>query len=133
MVCRCFFETTAQFCVTRQVLGARKFQEHIQSARTLEGSVSSTPRLQHVCLCYINQVRPCWVTDHHIWEILVSLSIILDSEERVRIPPGKGQPQRPAVHRGRPAHTKRMVQLMEVYNRIVRPNERSSRAQTQDA
>ena len=38
------------------------------------------------------------------------------------------------VHRGRPAHTQRMVQLPEVHpSQIVRPTERSPRAQNPDA
>ena len=36
------------------------------------------------------------------------------------------------VHRGRPAHTQRMVQLPEVHPRTVRPIERSPRAQNPD-
>ena len=54
-------------------------------------------------------------------------------DERVRIPRGKHQPQRRPVHRGRPAHTQRLVQLPEVHTRTVRPTERSPRAQNQDA
>ena len=49
-------------------------------------------------------------------------------DERVCIPRGKRQPQRRPVHRGRPAHTPRMVQLPEVQPRTVRPTERSPRA-----
>ena len=54
-------------------------------------------------------------------------------DERVCIPRGKRQPQRRPVHRGRPAHTQRMVQLPEVHPRTVRPTERSPRAQSPDA
>ena len=54
-------------------------------------------------------------------------------DERVCIPRGKRQPQCRPVHRGRPAHTQRMVQLPEVHPRTVRPTERSPRAQTLDA
>ena len=39
----------------------------------------------------------------------------------------------PTVHRGRPLHTQRMVQLPEVYPRIGRPTERSPQAQNTDA
>ena len=42
-------------------------------------------------------------------------------------------PQCRPVHRGRPAHTQRMVQLAEVHPRTVRPTERSPRAQNPDA
>ena len=52
--------------------------------------------------------------------------------ERVHIPRGERQPQRRPVHRGRPAHTQRMVQLPEVHPRTVRPTERSHRAQNPD-
>ena len=55
-------------------------------------------------------------------------------DERVCRPRGKRQPQCRPVHRGRPAHTQRMVQLLEVHPRTVRPTERSPRAQnTRDA
>ena len=54
-------------------------------------------------------------------------------DERVCIPRGKRQPQRWSVHRGRPAHTQRMVQLPEVHPRTVRPTKRSRRAQNPDA
>ena len=54
-------------------------------------------------------------------------------DERVCIPRGKRQPQYRPVHRGRPAHTQRMVQLPEVYPRTVRLTERSPRAQNPDA
>ena len=54
-------------------------------------------------------------------------------DKRVCIPRGKRQPQRRPVHRGRPAHTQRMVQLPEVRSRTVRPTERSPRAQNPDA
>ena len=37
------------------------------------------------------------------------------------------------VHRGRPAHMQRMVQLLEVHPRTVRPTERSPRAQNSGA
>ena len=50
-------------------------------------------------------------------------------DERVCIPRGKRQPQCRPVHRGRPAHTQRMVQLPEVHPRTVRPTKRSPRAQ----
>ena len=53
--------------------------------------------------------------------------------ERVCIPRGERQPQCRPVHRGRPTHTQRMVQLPEVYPRAVRPAERSPRAQNPDA
>ena len=52
---------------------------------------------------------------------------------RVCIPRGKRQPQRRPVHRGRPAHMQRMVQLPEVHPRTVRPAERSPLAQNPDA
>ena len=51
----------------------------------------------------------------------------------VCIPRGKRQPQRRPVHRGRLAHTQRMVQLPEVHPRTVRPTERSPPAQNTDA
>ena len=54
-------------------------------------------------------------------------------DERVCIPRGKRQPQCRPVHRGRPAHTQRMVPLLEVHPRTVRPTERSPRAQNTDA
>ena len=54
-------------------------------------------------------------------------------DERVYIPRGKHQPQCRPVHRGRPAHTKRMVQRSEVHLRTVLPTERSPRAQNPDA
>ena len=55
-------------------------------------------------------------------------------ERVVCIPRRKRQPQRRPVHRGRPAHTQRMVvQLPEVHPRTVRPTERSPRAQNSDA
>ena len=54
-------------------------------------------------------------------------------DERVCIPGGKSQPQCRPVHRGRPAHTQRMVQLSEVHPRTVRPTERSPRAPNPDA
>ena len=57
----------------------------------------------------------------------------VQQDERVCIPQGERQPQCRPVHRGRPAHTQRMVQLAEVYPRTVRPTERSPRAQTPDA
>ena len=53
--------------------------------------------------------------------------------ERVRIPREDHQPQCRPVHRGRPAHTQRMVQLPEVHPRTVRLTERSPRAQNPDA
>ena len=46
---------------------------------------------------------------------------------------GERKPQFRPVHRGRPAHTQRMVQLPEVHRRTVRPTERSPRAQNPDA
>ena len=46
---------------------------------------------------------------------------------------GRVVPQCRPVHRGRPAHTQRMVQLPEVHPRTVRPTERSPRAQNPDA
>ena len=54
-------------------------------------------------------------------------------DERVCIPRGKRQPQRRPVHRGRSAHTQRMVQLPELHPRTVRQTECSSRAQNPDA
>ena len=54
-------------------------------------------------------------------------------DERVCIPRGKRQPQCRPVHRGRPAHTQRMVQLPKVHPRTVRRTERSPRAQNSDA
>ena len=57
----------------------------------------------------------------------------IQPDERVCIPRGKRQPQCRPVHRGRPAHTQRMVQLPEVHPRTVRPTERSPRAQNPDA
>ena len=58
---------------------------------------------------------------------------VYNPDERVCIPRGKRQPQRRPVHRGRPAHTQRMVQLSEVHPRTLRPTERSPRAQDSDA
>ena len=55
------------------------------------------------------------------------------TKEFVCIPRGKRQPKCRPVHRGRPAHTQRMVQLPEVHPRTVRPTERSPRAQNPDA
>ena len=49
------------------------------------------------------------------------------------IPRGERQPQRRPVHRGRPAHTQRMVQFPEVHPRTVRPNERSPQAHNPEA
>ena len=57
----------------------------------------------------------------------------VQSDERVCIPRGKRQPQCRPVHRCRPAHTQRMVQLPEVHPRTVRPTKRSPRAQNPDA
>ena len=57
----------------------------------------------------------------------------VQTDERVCIPRGKYQPQCRPVHRGRPAHMQRMVQLPEVHPRTVRPTERSPRAQNPDA
>ena len=54
-------------------------------------------------------------------------------DERVCIPRGERQQQCGPVHRGRPGHKQRMVQLPEVHPRIVRPTERSPRAQNPDA
>ena len=54
-------------------------------------------------------------------------------DERDCIPRGERQPQCRPVHRGRPAHTQRTVQLPEVHPRTVRPAERSPRAQNPDA
>ena len=54
-------------------------------------------------------------------------------DERVCTPRGERQPQCRPVHRGRPAHTQRMVQLPEVHPLTVRPTERSPRAQNPDA
>ena len=45
---------------------------------------------------------------------------------------GNVKPQCQPVHRGRPAHTQRMVQLLEVHPGTVRPTERSPRAQNPD-
>ena len=59
--------------------------------------------------------------------------VYIQPDERVCIPRGKRQPQRRPVHRGRPAHMQRMVQLPEVHPRTVRPTERSPRAQNPDA
>ena len=53
-------------------------------------------------------------------------------DKRVCIPRGKRLPRCRPVHRGRPAHTQRMVQLPEVRPRTVRPTERSPRAQNPD-
>ena len=52
---------------------------------------------------------------------------------RVCIPQGKRQLQCRPVHRGRPAHTQRMLQLPEVHRRTIRLTERSPRAQNPDA
>ena len=46
---------------------------------------------------------------------------------------GKHQPQCRPVHRGRPAHTQRVVKLPEVHPRTVPPTERSPRTQNPDA
>ena len=54
-------------------------------------------------------------------------------DERVCMPRGNRQPQCRPVHRGRPAHTQRVVKLPEVHPRTVRPTERSPRAQNPDA
>ena len=54
-------------------------------------------------------------------------------DERVCIPRGERQAQCRPVHRGRPAHTQRMVQLLEVHPRTVRPTDRSLRGQNPDA
>ena len=56
----------------------------------------------------------------------------IQPDERVSIPRGKRQPQCRPIHRGRPAHTQRMVQLPEAHPQTVRPTERSPRAQTPD-
>ena len=52
--------------------------------------------------------------------------------ERVRIPHGERQPQCRPVHRGRPAHTRSIVQRPKVHPRTVRPTERSPRAQNSE-
>ena len=57
----------------------------------------------------------------------------VQQNERVYVPRGERQSQCRPVHRGRPAHTQRMVQLLEVHPRTVRPCERSPRAQNTDA
>ena len=54
-------------------------------------------------------------------------------DERVCIPLRKRQPRCRPVHRDRPVHTKRMVQLPELHPRTVRPTARSPRAQNPDA
>ena len=54
----------------------------------------------------------------------------VEQDKRVCIPRGKRQPQCRPVHRGRPAHTQRMVQLPKVHPRTVQPTERSPRAQS---
>ena len=46
---------------------------------------------------------------------------------------GGRKPQCRPVHRGRPAHTQRMVQLPEVHPRTVRPTKRSPRARNPNA
>ena len=56
-----------------------------------------------------------------------------DERVYIHIPRGKRQPQCRPVHRGRSAHTQRMVQLPEVHPRTVRPAERSPPAQNPDA
>ena len=66
-------------------------------------------------------------------ESTATFSVEAAGHERVCIPRGKRQPQCRPVHRGRPAHTQRMVQLPEVHPRTVRPTERSPRAQKPDA
>ena len=53
----------------------------------------------------------------------------VQQDERVCIPRGKRQPQCRLVHRGRPAHTQRMMQVSEVHPRTEPPTERSHRAQ----
>ena len=53
--------------------------------------------------------------------------------ERFRIPRGERQPQCRLVHRSRPAHTQRIVQLLEVHPQAVRPTERSPQPQNPDA
>ena len=53
--------------------------------------------------------------------------------ERVCIPRGEYPRQCRPVHRGRPAHTQRIVQLPEVHSQTVRPTERLPQAQTPDA
>ena len=45
---------------------------------------------------------------------------------------GGTSPQCRPAHRGRPAHTQRMVQLPDVHPRTARPTERSPRAQNPD-
>ena len=62
-----------------------------------------------------------------------TLETRIQPDERVCLPRGKRQPQCRPVHRGRPAHTQRMVQLPEVHPRTVRPTEHSPRAQNPDA
>ena len=53
--------------------------------------------------------------------------------EIVCIPRRERQPQHRPVHRGRPAHTQRMVRLPQVHPRTVRPIKRPLRAQNTDA
>ena len=53
-------------------------------------------------------------------------------DERLCIPRGERPSQCRPVHRRRPAHTQRMVQLPEVHPQTVRPTERSPRAQNTD-
>ena len=54
-------------------------------------------------------------------------------DERVYIPRGGRQPQCRSIHRRRPAHTQRIVQLPEVHPRDVRLTVRYPRAQNRDA
>ena len=49
------------------------------------------------------------------------------------IPQGKRQQKCRPVHRGRPVHTQRMVELAEVHPQTLRPTKRSPRAQSPDA
>ena len=58
---------------------------------------------------------------------------VVQPDERVCKPRGERQPQCRPVHRGRPTHTQRMVQLPKVHPRTVRPTERSPRPQNMDA
>ena len=57
----------------------------------------------------------------------------LQQNERVRIPRRERQPQCRSLHRGRPVHTQRMVQLPHVHPGTVRPTERSPQTQNPDS
>ena len=62
-------------------------------------------------------------------ESTATFSVEAAGQVYTSIPRWKRQPQCRPVHRDRPVHTQRKVQLPEVHPRTIRPTERSPRAQ----